>query len=146
AIACVALMTGSATAATVNMSANDTVALQANTKYTSTTTVTSPDPFTHDFTFEAAGAGGLSGDLSANITVASEFSLLTLQWINAGTSEVLETFSPTTSVTSVALGIVVGTDYILRLAGQINPGAAGTYSFALTTTPIPPALLLFGSA
>jgi hypothetical protein len=45
------------------------------------------------------------------------------------------------------LALVAGANYYLEVDGTVASGRhKGTYTFSLTTTPLPPALVLFGSA
>jgi hypothetical protein len=155
AVFCLVMFGGSANALTVPLSEGGSVALTENTEYLFGTQVVGPDSFTHLFFFNPnALLGNTPGEVEANFVVGSGFSgALTLQWlVDAGTVGTDDGELPITSLLlsaapqTVPLLLTAGTNYFLKVTGAVAEGNKGQYGFTLTTTPIPPALLLFGSA
>jgi hypothetical protein len=153
------LFTASANAATVtpteSADAGSAVSLVHGGTYTYSTGVgsgaigTAGDPgLFFNFNVPSAPVGTLT--LSAQGELLSKIANLTLTWLDSGLSElatlqVTDGTGANTGNNALALALISTGDYFLRVTGTVL-NAESTFQIAVTATPIPPALLLFGSA
>lgn len=82
-----------------------------------------------------------------------KFKNLTLQWLESDGITTVGDFLLVTNAAGVfqtsgplVVPLIVGNLYHLRVTGDIGSDGGGSYNVNLTATPIPPALLLFGTA
>lgn len=80
----------------------------------------------------------------------SKIANLTLTWLDESlatlaTLQVTDAIGNNTGNNTLALALLNTGDYFLRVTGNVL-NAQSTFQIAITATPIPPALLLFGSA
>jgi hypothetical protein len=151
---------GSTNAATVPISPGGSYVLDGGNTYSGgMLSAPSIASFVHNYTFSVA-----SGDLPfSTLTIStalpggppgpSGIKLLTVEWLSP-TNVSLGTLLVTNSLGNVTGNppLVVGLsllaevgNYILKVSGTPTHGGDG-YLLNITTTPLPPALLLFGSA
>jgi hypothetical protein len=154
------LFTASANAATVtpteSADGGSTVSLVHGGTYTYSTSVTTGaigtagDPgLFFNFNVPSAPVGTLT--LSAQGELLSKIANLTLTWLDSSgltelaTLQVTDGTGANTGNNALALALISTGDYFLRVTGTVL-NAESTFQIAVTATPIPPALLLFGSA
>ncbi len=151
---CTALMSGSANALTIIDSETDTVSgvtplTQGELYYGGGLHKTGG--FTDFFNFSLASAPLGTVTISAPDVIGA-IANLTLVWWDPGSSSaispaltVTDAFGALLPATTLAFALASATDYHLRVTGTALTDG-GAYTARITTTPIPPALLLFGSA
>jgi len=156
-VAWVLVSTAYAEASTlVEIATPGTYSLTADTQYDFISSKLAAGSVINDeFVFTSALTSGVNGVLMGGfIKPGADFVGLTLSWYQAGTPDVLLgqlLVSSPLGATLPGLTLAAGLDYVLRVSGHVasltgGVASGGTYSFSLTTTPIPPAVLLFGSA
>jgi len=136
------VMASSASAGSI--SPNDPVAITVEpaTVYWYNVLYDAPTTINDTFTFQG-GADPITATLQANIIVgAGGPQSLSLSWIENGVNQIAQ-WDLTTSAQAVAFTFLAGVEYALTITGTVT--GAG-YGINVTTTPIPPAVLLFGSA
>ena len=152
AAACMVVMAGSANAVTVNPGPTINN-LDAGTTYTYTTPTPIPaGDFSNFFFFHNNITPSSDGTLDANFALGGGFTPIMAQWFSDGGSAgvadagdvLISSLLLTSAPQSLLLALAPTANYYLKISGTGTPG--GNYGYTLTTTPIPPALLLFGSA
>jgi hypothetical protein len=155
---CALVLSAGANAATVSLTfGSGSTELEGGNSYQGERTFTTGGAVVDEYWFfSVPSAYAAATELTvstANIYGSTSFALLKVQWFDV--NYVTSSFSALTPLVDVNLGgalaltLAAGHDYALRFNGHtLSDIDAATYSFdlAVTETPLPPALLLFGSA
>jgi hypothetical protein len=138
----------SATASAIPLSPNDPVAviLAQGEEYEGGGFVTGPFSDVYKFSLPSglAGLGTLAISLPGSI---GKIKNLSLSWSGGGPSiQITDGGGLLLPTTSIAYALGVAGEYLLTVTGDlVTAGKGAVYEITLTTTPLPPALLLFGS-
>jgi hypothetical protein len=114
-----------------------TVALDPGNTYATGGPLLTDPTFTHYFKFSVSTPTTLLTITDANDGVTDP-GILTVSWLDAGLNVFFAQVAP---LNAVALSLATGIYYI-QVVGQ----NVGNYTLQVTATPLPPALILFGTA
>ena len=133
----------------------NSAAITADTVYYNSSGTLEPGYGEHLFYFTSGAlTDPILGILFAGSGTPGAIADLTFEWWNDTTNALIASLGVTGPTGAplalnpagpLVVALAVGTDYYLKVAGTVL-APFGSYNFTMTTTPLPPAVILFGSA